>query len=160
MNMSGTIWLPDRGEYMSETKQMTLLSETVNVRCVAESDFISITGVARFRNVDDPGFVIRNWMWARSSVEFTCIWNVLNMASFGMTAKQWQDANPGEEGNIRDRTNATQLVCLANLGNPNVPFISEGLVQSEHKKPNCTVIEQMEILTANRNVKRLEGGKA
>lgn len=86
--------------------------------------------------------------------------DVLNMALFGMTAKDWRDANPKEKGNIRDQANASQLVCLANLENLNALFINEGLEQPERlKKLNRIAIEQMEILTSDQNVKRLEGGK-
>ncbi len=87
--------------------------------------------------------------------------DVLNMALFGMTARQWRDANPGEKGNIRDQANASQLVCLANLENLNALFINEGMEQPERlEKLNRIAIEQMEILTADRNIKRLEGGGA
>lgn len=86
--------------------------------------------------------------------------DVLNMALFGMTAKDWRDANPKEKGNIRDQANASQLVCLANLENLNALFINEGLEQPERlKKLNRIAIEQMEILTSDQNVKRLEEGK-
>ena len=86
--------------------------------------------------------------------------DVLNMALYGMTAKQWRGANPGEKGNIRDQANAAQLVCLANLENLNALFIKEGMEQSERlKRLNRIAIEQMEILTSERNLKRLEGGK-
>jgi hypothetical protein len=87
--------------------------------------------------------------------------DVLNMALFGMTAKQWRDANPGEKGNIRDQANASQLVCLANLENLNALFIKEGMKQPERlKKLNRIAIEQMEILTSDRNIRRLEGDKS
>ncbi len=86
--------------------------------------------------------------------------DVLNMALFGKTAKQWRDEHPGEKGNIRDLANASQLVCLANLENLNALFISEGMKQAERlEKLNRIAIEQMEILTSDRNLKRLEGGK-
>jgi len=86
--------------------------------------------------------------------------DVLNMALFGMTAKEWRDTNPGEKGNIRDQANASQLVCLANMENLNALFINEGMQQSERlKKLNRIAIEQMEILTSDRNLRRLEGGK-
>ncbi|PTN38005.1 KilA-N domain-containing protein [Desulfonatronum sp. SC1] len=85
--------------------------------------------------------------------------DVLNMALFGMTAKQWRDANPKEKGNIRDQANAAQLVCLANLENLNALFINEAVEQSERlRKLNRIAIEQMEILTTDRSIKRLEGG--
>ena len=87
--------------------------------------------------------------------------DVLNMALFGMTAKEWRDANPGEKGNIRDQANASQLVCLANLENLNALFINESMAQPERlKKLNRIAIEQMEILTSDRNIKRLEGGRS
>jgi len=82
--------------------------------------------------------------------------DVLNMALFGQTAKEWREANPGEKGNIRDQANASQLVCLANLENLNALFINEGMDQPERlKKLNRIAIEQMEILTSDRNLKRL-----
>ncbi|WP_051822311.1 KilA-N domain-containing protein [Desulfonatronum thiodismutans] len=85
--------------------------------------------------------------------------DVLNMALFGMTAKQWRDANPKEKGNIRDQANAAQLVCLANLENLNALFINEAVEQSERlRKLNRIAIEQMEILATDRSIKRLEGG--
>jgi len=84
--------------------------------------------------------------------------DVLNMALFGMTAKQCRDANPGKKGNIRDQANAAQLVCLANLENLNALFIKEGMEQSERLKTlNRIAIEQIEILTSDRSIKRLEG---
>jgi hypothetical protein len=73
--------------------------------------------------------------------------DVLNMALFGKTAKQWRDENPGEKGNIRDYANVSQLVCLANLENLNAVFIGEGMPQHERlKKLNQIAIGQMQIL--------------
>lgn len=82
--------------------------------------------------------------------------DVLNMALFGMTAKQWRDANPGKQGNIRDEANVAQLICLSNLENLNALFINEGLPQSERlKKLNRIAISQMKLLTEDLGVKRL-----
>jgi REP element-mobilizing transposase RayT len=53
--------------------------------------------------------------------------DILNMALFGKTAKQWRDENPGEKGNIRDFANVSQLVCLSNLENLNAHFIGQNL---------------------------------
>ena len=88
--------------------------------------------------------------------------DVLNMALFGMTAKDWRDANPSEKGNIRDQANASQLVCLANLENLNALFISEAMQQTLRlQKLNRIAIEQMEILTAEYSRQLLgEGGQA
>lgn len=54
--------------------------------------------------------------------------DVLNMALFGVIAKQWREVNPDKKGNIRDYANGAQLVCLANMENLNAVFINEGLV--------------------------------
>ncbi len=82
--------------------------------------------------------------------------DVLNMALFGMTAKQWRDANPGEKGNVRDEVNVAQLICLSNLENLNALFIHEGLPQAERlKKLNDIAISQMRLLTKDLGVKKL-----
>ena len=74
--------------------------------------------------------------------------DVLNMALFGMTAKQWRDNNSDKQGNIRDYANINELICLANLENVNSIYINEGMKQSERLiKLNKIAISQMEILT-------------
>jgi hypothetical protein len=73
--------------------------------------------------------------------------DVLNMALFGMTAKEWRDKNPNLNGNIRDYATMNELICLANLENLNFVFINEGLKQSERlEKLNRIAISQMQIL--------------
>ncbi|MGF7140030.1 KilA-N domain-containing protein [Roseimarinus sediminis] len=85
--------------------------------------------------------------------------DVLNMALFGKTAKQWRDENPDEKGNIRDYANVSQLVCLANLENLNAVFINEGYKQSERLvKLNQIAINQMKILLQDSSLKKLGGG--
>lgn len=83
--------------------------------------------------------------------------DVLNMALFGMTAKQWRDSHPELKGNIRDYANVSQLVCLSNLENLNAVFISEGMSQAERlAKLNAIAISQMEILTRDHRIEALE----
>ena len=83
--------------------------------------------------------------------------DVLNMALFGMTAKQWRESNFDKKGNIRDYANITQLVCLANLENINALLIKEKISQSDRlKKLNQIAIEQMKLLTIN-NSQLLKG---
>ena len=83
--------------------------------------------------------------------------DVLNMALFGMTAKQWRDSHPELKGNIRDYANVSQLVCLSNLENLNAVFISEGMSQAERlAKLNAIAISQMEILTQDHRIEALE----
>jgi len=73
--------------------------------------------------------------------------DLLNMALFGVTAKQWRDANPDLRGNIRDHANVHQLVCLANLEAMNAHFLSEGLSQPDRlRNLNALAIKQMRVL--------------
>lgn len=81
--------------------------------------------------------------------------DVLNMAMFGMTAKQWRDANPDKKGNIRDYASINELICLSNMENLNAVFINDGMPQSERLiKLNEIAIHQMKVLedTGNREL--------
>ena len=85
--------------------------------------------------------------------------DVLNIALFGMTAKQWRETNHGKKGNIRDYANVSQLVCLSNLENFNALFINEGMAQKDRLiKLNTIAIQQMKLLCDHHSVKKLEGG--
>jgi len=80
--------------------------------------------------------------------------DVLNVALFGMTAKEWREKNNGKEGNIRDYANMTQLVCLAGLESLNAEFIREGLVQGIRlERLNKIAIIQMRSLSGNVGLK-------
>jgi hypothetical protein len=86
--------------------------------------------------------------------------DVLNVAMFGKTAKQWRTGNPGKEGNIRDYSTIEQLLVLANLECLNAEFIREGITQSDRlKKLNEIAIVQMKSLSENPHVHKLGGGK-
>jgi hypothetical protein len=84
--------------------------------------------------------------------------DVLNVALFGVTARQWRDANPGEKGNIRDQANGAQLVCLSNMESLNAELIKQGMPQRDRlRKLNTVAIQQMKILVDEVNIKRLKG---
>ena len=73
--------------------------------------------------------------------------DVLNVALFGMTAKEWRDAHPDDKGNIRDYATINQLICLSNMENLNAVFINEGMPQQERlHKLNQIAIQQMTVL--------------
>lgn len=73
--------------------------------------------------------------------------DMLNVAMFGMTAKQWREDNPDLKGNIRDYATINQLICLSNMENLNAVFINDGLQQSERlEKLNKIAIQQMKVL--------------
>ena len=83
--------------------------------------------------------------------------DVLNMALFSITAKQWRDANPDLKGNMRDYANINQLICLANMENLNAVFIQEKMPQQERlKKLNQIAIQQMKVLVDVENRKLLK----
>lgn len=84
--------------------------------------------------------------------------DVLNMALFGKTAKQWRDENPDKKGNIRDYANVSQLLCLANLENLNAVFINDGMAQAKRlRQLNQIAIGQMKILLQDNTTKTLKG---
>ncbi len=73
--------------------------------------------------------------------------DVLNVAMFGMTAKQWRKANPGQKGNMRDYMTVNELICLSNMENLNAVFIGQGMSQSERLvRLNRIAIHQMSVL--------------
>ena len=73
--------------------------------------------------------------------------DVLNVAMFGMTAKQWRETNPDLKGNIRDYATVNELICLSNMENLNAVFIEQGMTQRERLvKLNQIAIHQMNIL--------------
>ncbi len=83
--------------------------------------------------------------------------DVLNMALFGMTAKDWRDKNRDKKGNIRDEANIAQLICLSNLENINALYIGESMPQSQRLiRLNHVAINQMKLLSEDKAVSTLE----
>jgi hypothetical protein len=84
---------------------------------------------------------------AQTSIIYANEADVLNVALFGMTAKQWREANPELKGNIRDYANINELICLANMENLNAVFINEKMPQKNRLiKLNKIAIQQISIL--------------
>lgn len=83
--------------------------------------------------------------------------DILNMALFGKTAKQWKEENKEKDGNMRDYADVSQLVCLAGLESLNAEFIRQGLEQKERlQKLNEIAIIQMKSLLQSDNIKKLK----
>jgi hypothetical protein len=94
---------------------------------------------------------------AQTSVIYASEADVLNVALFGITAKQWREANPDLKGNIRDYAEINQLICLANMENLNAVFIDEKMSQGERLiKLNQIAIQQMKVLQDVENIKQLK----
>ncbi len=84
---------------------------------------------------------------------------MLNVALFGKTAKQWRDENPEQKGNIREYATLEQLLVLANIESMNAEFIRMGLPQPERlRKLNQIAITQLQSLTGNANIRKLDQG--
>jgi hypothetical protein len=83
--------------------------------------------------------------------------DVLNVALFGMTAKEWRDSNPNLEGNIRDHTDLKHLLMLCNLENSNAEMITDGVKQDIRlDKLNKSAIRQMRVLENDKSIIKLE----
>jgi hypothetical protein len=83
--------------------------------------------------------------------------DVLNVAMFGMTARQWREANPELKGNIRDYATINELICLSNMENINAVLINDGLPQGDRLvKLNQIAIQQMRVLNGDDNRKLLK----
>lgn len=94
---------------------------------------------------------------AQTSVIYADEADVLNMALFGMTAKQWRSENADKKGNIRDYASINELICLSNLENINAIFINENIPQPERlTKLNQIAIHQMSVLQEVENRKYLK----
>ena len=83
--------------------------------------------------------------------------DVLNVALFGVTAKQWREDNPDLKGNMRDYAGINELICLSNMENINAVLINEGMSQKDRlMKLNAIAIQQMKVLTEVENRKLLK----
>ena len=82
--------------------------------------------------------------------------DVLNVAMFGKTARQWREENPDLKGNIRDYASINELICLSNMENLNAVFIEQSMPQSERLvKLNQIAIHQMSILESDNTDRNL-----
>ena len=89
---------------------------------------------------------------AQASIIYAEEADVLNVAMFGMTAKQWREQNPDLKGNIRDYATINELICLSNMENINAVLINDGVPQGERLvKLNQIAIQQMQVLEGNEN---------
>lgn len=83
--------------------------------------------------------------------------DLLNVALFGMTAKEWRDANPDKKGNIRDYAIIEQLVVLSNMESINALLIQQGVPQNERlMQLNKVAVTQMKSLVENKAVRKLK----
>jgi hypothetical protein len=95
---------------------------------------------------------------AQAAVTYASEADLLNVALFGLTAKQWRDANPTLDGNMREHASIEQLLVLANIEGMNAELIHMGLTQGERlTRLNTIAIRQMQVLTGTQAIKQLKG---
>lgn len=95
---------------------------------------------------------------AQAGITYATEADLLNVALFGHTAKQWRDSNPKLDGNMREYATVEQLLVLANIEGMNAEFIHMGMAQGERlKRLNEIAIRQMQVLTAAPAVKQIKG---
>jgi hypothetical protein len=97
---------------------------------------------------------------AQAAITYATEADLLNVALFGQTARQWRDANPALDGNMRDHATIEQLLVLANLEGMNAEFLHMALLQPERlRRLNQIAIRQMQTLTATTALRQLEPPK-
>ena len=132
------------------------LSSTWNVkRIIAKTNYKLHTDAIK------NNLIPENVSIKHQSITYANEADLLNVALFGQTAKEWKTSNPKAKGNLRDNATITQLTVLANLENLNAQFIKEGLSQKERLiKLNSIAIEQLNIFKNNNNLLTLERNKS
>ncbi|MEK7223910.1 MAG: KilA-N domain-containing protein [Pseudomonadota bacterium] len=94
---------------------------------------------------------------AQAAITYANEADILNVALFGQTAKQWRDANPKLEGNMREYATIEQLLVLANIEGMNAELIHMGLSQGDRlRRLNEIAIRQMQVLTSASAIKQLK----
>lgn len=121
-------------------------------RILSKSNYLIHTDAIKNNIIPNLTDIQKNLIYAEEA-------DVLNVALFGMTAKEWRNKNPdlAKNGNIRDYTDLLHLIILSNLENINAQLIEDGISQKERLiKLNETAKKQIEILHNNKNIKELE----
>lgn len=94
---------------------------------------------------------------SQKSYAYTSEADILNVALFGMTAKEWKDKNPNVSGNMRDYANILQLVILSNLENVNAELINQGMEQSKRlERLNEIAKKQFQTLQNSKSIEKIE----
>ena len=94
---------------------------------------------------------------AQAAITYASEADVLNVALFGQTARQWREANPQFDDNMRDHATIEQLLVMANIEGMNAEFIHMGLPQADRlKRLNQIAIRQMQTLAASRALRQIE----
>jgi len=94
---------------MGKNNEIIVLKETVRIQRIKQNDYISLTDIAKFKNSDDPRFVIQNWMRTRFSIEFLGIWELLNNPDFNRVEFDTVKNNSGSNAFVMTPTKWIEL---------------------------------------------------
>jgi len=166
----------------------------VSVSTQDQADYISLTDIVKYKNIDDPRMVITNWMSSYSTIDFLSLWeelnnsnfnrlefqsvrsekgrlvitpkqeaDILNVALFGMIAKEFKAKYPDKKGNQRDHATIEQNIIMASLESSNALMIRQGLEQDVRLQSlrNLAVDQLNSVLNSRttRQIKQLAGGE-
>ncbi|MBX2925840.1 MAG: KilA-N domain-containing protein [Chitinophagaceae bacterium] len=169
---------------MTKNKKITVQHIDIVLYEENREDYISLTDIARYKGAGHTDDIIKNWMRNRNTIELLGFWetiynpdfksvefdgfrkqagflyaneaDLLNVALFGTTAKEWREQHPDTPGNIRDYANLEQLVVLSNMESINALLIRNGFSQTERLiELNKVAITQMKSLLKNSSIKKL-----
>ena len=98
--------------------KITVKNTEINITKINDEDYICITDMLKAK---DGEFFVTDWLRNRNTLEYIGTWesvyadeaDVLNVALFGKTAKEWREKNPDLKGNIRDYASMNELICLS-----------------------------------------------
>jgi len=169
---------------MAKERVLHVKESSITVILQNETDYISLTNMAN-GFIEGSG-LIGKWMTSKNTLEYLGVWekinnsdfnypefgvigrdagtnrfiqmlSLLNVALFGITAKDWRDINPDKSGNIRDYSTLEQLVVLSNMESINALLIQQGLSQQERLiQLNKVAINQMRSLFESKTMKKLK----
>ena len=143
---------------MKKNSEINVRGVDITVSHANEMDYLSLTDIAKSKEGDGRAAdIIKNWIRNRGTIEFIGTWEQLHNPGFKVVEF---DHFRMSEGNMRDKADVTQLVCLSNLENLNALFIAEGLPQQERlKRLNKIAIHQMTLLSGSEQLRLSGGGK-
>ena len=155
---------------MTKSKVINVQGREISIISQKQDDYISLTDMAKSQMQEA---IIIKWLSLKNTIEYLGEWEALynpdfNYTEFGtiknaagsnnfvLSVKQWREANPIAEGNVRDAATIEQLVVLSNMESINAVLIHQNISQSKRlKQLNSIAITQMKSLLANKNIKKL-----
>ena len=147
------VYLIKEFQRLKKQEDQTQSLEWLVKRLMASANFHIHTEAVRENRVP-----VIDWNTKKEAIYQASEADLLNLALFGTTAREWRLANPKKKGNIRDHASAPQLLVLANLQAINAEFLESGMQKEERiRRLNTIAIKQIQILMDNQKLSDLKG---